>query len=154
VCVIDDAQWLDRASQQALAFAARRLVAESVVMVFAAREPAGNHELAALPELTVPGLDPDDTRALLQWAQPGPRDEQVRERLVAESRGNPLALLERTRGRLVEELAGGFGLSRWRGIPSIEESFRRRVEALPGETRALLLAAAAEPTGDPVLLQR
>lgn len=155
ICVVDDAQWLDRASEQALAFAARRLAAESVVMVFAVREPSDDRELATLPELTLKGLDPDDARALLQWAQPGPMDERVRARLVAETRGNPLALLELPRGLRVEELAGGFGLSRWPGVSaSIEESFRRRVEVLPAETRALLLVAAADPLADPLLLWR
>ena len=110
--------------------------------------------LSALPGLTVGGLDPYDARALLVWTHPGPMDERVRGRLVAESRGNPLALLERARGRVVEEQAGGFWLSRWRGIPSVEEDFRRRVEALPGATRALLLVVAAEPLGDPVPLWR
>ncbi len=155
ICMVDDAQWLDRASEQALAFAARRLVAESVAMVFAVREPSDDQELGTLPELTVRGLDADDARALLQWAQPGPMDERVRDRLVAETRGNPLALLELPRGLRVDELAGGFGLSRWPGVSaSIEESFRRRVEALPDETRALLLVAAAEPLADPLLLWR
>ncbi|MFC7100363.1 hypothetical protein ACFQQB_07735 [Nonomuraea rubra] len=111
VCVIDDAQWLDRASAQTLAFVARRLVAESVAMVFAVREPGDDKTLAALPELTVHGLEPDDARALLEWAQPGPLDEQVRDRLVAETRGNPLALLELPRGLPVEELAGVSGRS-------------------------------------------
>ena len=155
ICVVDDAQWLDRASEQALAFAARRLVAESVAMVFAVREPSDDQELATLPELAVRGLAADDARALLQSAQPGPTGRGVRERLVAETRGYPLALLELPRGLRVEELAGGFGLSRWPGVSaSIEESFRRRVEALPDETRALLLVAAAEPLADPLLLLR
>ncbi|MBB6547697.1 helix-turn-helix transcriptional regulator [Nonomuraea rubra] len=155
VCVIDDAQWLDRASAQTLAFVARRLVAESVAMVFAVREPGDDKTLAALPELTVHGLEPDDARALLEWAQPGPLDEQVRDRLVAETRGNPLALLELPRGLPVEELAGGFGPFRWPEVSAgIEESFRRRVEALPAPAQALLLVAAAEPLGDPLLLWR
>ncbi|MBB5782095.1 ATP-binding protein [Nonomuraea jabiensis] len=159
ICVIDDAQWLDRASAQALAFVARRLVAESVAMVFAVREPADDKILASLPELTVHGLAPDDARALLEQARPGPLDEQVRDRLVAETRGNPLALLEMPRGLPVEELAGGFGPSRWPEVsagisPGIEESFRRRIGALPAQTRALLLVAAAEPLGDPLMLWR
>jgi DNA-binding CsgD family transcriptional regulator len=155
ICVVDDVQWLDRASEQALAFAARRLAAESVAVVFAVREPSDDRELAALPDLTLQGLDPDDARWLLQWAQPGPMDERVRDRLVAETRGNPLALLELPRGLRVDELAGGFGLARWPGVSaSIEKSFRRRVEALPAETRALLLLAAAEPLADPLLLWR
>ena len=153
ICVVDDVQWLDRASEQALAFAARRLAAESVAMVFAVRGPSDDKELASLPELTVRGLGPDDSRALLKWAQPGPIDERVRDRLIAETRGNPLALLELPRGLRVEEFAGGFGLSRWPGVSaSIEQSFCRQLAALPRETRVVLLVAAAEPLGDPLVL--
>ncbi|GAA3128736.1 LuxR family transcriptional regulator [Streptosporangium carneum] len=155
ICVVDDTQWLDRASEQVLAFVARRLAAESVAMVFAVREPGDDKNLAALPELTVRGLGPDDSRALLEWAQPGPLDERVRDRLVAETRGNPLALLELPRGLPVEELAGGFGPARWPEVSAgIEESFRRRIEAFPDQTQALLLVAAADPLGDPLLLWR
>jgi DNA-binding CsgD family transcriptional regulator len=152
VCLVDDAQWLDRASAQALAFVARRLGAESVALIFAAREFGG--ELAGLPELVVEGLDEGDSRALLGAALPGPLDERVRDRIVGETRGNPLALLELPRGFTAAELAGGFGL--WLGgVPlssRIEESFRRRLAGLPEVAGLLLLVAAAEPTGDPVLV--
>ena len=153
VCRIDDAQWLDRESAQALAFVARRLVAESVVMVFAAREPAS--ELAGLPELVVEGLPGADARALLGTAIRGPLDARVRDRIVAETRGNPLALLELPRGASAAELAGGFGLPSALPLSSrIEESFRRRLEALPADSQQLLLLAAADPIGDPVLVWR
>ena len=148
VCLVDDEQWLDRASAQALAFVARRLAAESVGLVFAAREPGA--ELAGLPELAVEGLREDDARALLDSVLTGPLDARVRDRIVAETRGNPLALLELPRGLTPAELAGGFGLPG--AVPlsgRIEESFRRRLDALPAETRRLLLLAAADPVGDP-----
>jgi DNA-binding CsgD family transcriptional regulator len=153
VCLVEDQQWLDRASAQVLAFVARRLVAESVGLVFAARVPGD--ELAGLPELVVAGLQQGDARELLDAAVPGPLDAQVRDRIVAETGGNPLALLELPRGLPPAELAGGFALPS--AIPlsvSIEESFRRRLDALPAETRSLLLVAAAEPVGDPVLVWR
>jgi DNA-binding CsgD family transcriptional regulator len=153
VCLIDDAQWLDRASAKAFAFVARRLLAESVAIVFAAREPID--ELRGLRELVVGGLRDSDARELLAFAVRGPLDEQVRERVVAETRGNPLALLELPRGLEAAELAGGFGLPGARPLPHrIEESFMRRLEALPDEARLLLLVAAAEPVGDPALLWR
>src|SRR3954468_7963715 len=110
LCVVDDAQWLDRASAQALGFVARRLVVESVALVFAVRRGAEEEELAGLPELTVHGLGVADARALLASAVTGPLDEGVRDRIVAETRGNPLALLELPLGLTPEELAGGFGL--------------------------------------------
>ena len=153
VCLVDDAQWLDRASAQALAFVARRLLAESAALVFAVREPGG--ELAGLPELVVEGLGDADARALLASVIPGPLDERVRDRIVAETRGNPLALLELPRGVTPAELAGGFGLPDALPLSGrIEESFRRRLEALPADTRRLLLVAAAEPVGEPVLVWR
>jgi DNA-binding CsgD family transcriptional regulator len=153
VCLVDDAQWLDGASAQVLAFVARRLGAESVALVFAARVPAG--DLAGLPELVVGGLHEQDARALLDSVLTGPLDARVRDQLVAETRGNPLALLELPRGLAVAELAGGFGLPGALPLPErIEESFRRRVDALPDQARRLLLLAAAEPTGDPALLWR
>jgi DNA-binding CsgD family transcriptional regulator len=153
VCLVEDAQWLDRASAQVLAFVARRLVAESVDLVFAARVPSG--ELAGLPELVVEGLPEAEARTLLDAALPGPLDAQVRDRIVAETGGNPLALLELPRGLTPAELAGGFALPS--AVPlsaSIQESFRRRLDALPADTRELLLVAAAEPVGDPVLVWR
>src|SRR3984885_11630221 len=153
VCVVDDAQWLDRASAQALVFVARRLLAESVALVLVTRE-AGD-ELEGLPKLAVEGLRDGDARALLGSAVRVPLDERVRERLVAETRGNPLALLELPRGLTPAELAGGFGLPD--ALPlsgQIEDSFRRRFAALLADTRRLLLVAAAEPVGDPVLVWR
>jgi DNA-binding CsgD family transcriptional regulator len=153
VCLIDDEQWLDHASAQVLAFVARRLGAESVGLVFAARVPSS--ELAGLPELVVRGLPEADARALLDSALTGPIDGRVRDQIVAETGGNPLALQELPRGFTLAELAGGFGLPG--AVPlagSIEESFRRRVSALPHQTRRLLLLAAADPTGDPALVWR
>jgi DNA-binding CsgD family transcriptional regulator len=153
LCVVDNAQALDQASAQALAFAARRLFAESVGMLFATSE--ANGELAGLPELEVEGLRDRDACALLASAIAGPLDTHVRDRIVAETRGNPLALLELPRGLTPAELAGGFGLP---GAPSlsrrIEQSFSRRFAALPPDTRELALVAAAESTGDPVLVWR
>jgi DNA-binding CsgD family transcriptional regulator len=151
VCLADDQQWLDQASAQVLAFVARRLAAESVGLVFAARVPGD--ELARLPELVVEGLREGDARALLDSALTGPLDEQVRDRIIAETRGNPLALLELVRGRTPAELAGGFGLASATPIPGrIEEAFRRRVDALPAGTRHLLQVAAADPVGEPGLV--
>ena len=157
LCVVDDAQWLDRASAQVLAFVARRLVAESVGLVFGTRVAGG--ELGGLPELAVGGLPEADARALLEAVLPGPVDARVRDEIVAETRGNPLALLELPRGLSVAELAGGFGLPG--ALPGalplagrIEDSFRRQIEALPEQARRLLLVAAADPTGDPALMWR
>ena len=153
LCVIDDAQWLDGASAQALAFVARRLLAESVVMLFCVREPI--RELAALPELVVEGLRDSDARQLLTSVVPGRLDPRVADQLVVEADGNPLALLELPRGLTPAELAGGFGLPE--ALPPegrIEDRFLRRLEALPADTRRLLLVAAADPTGDPALVWR
>ena len=153
VCVVDDAQWLDRASAQALVFVARRLLAESVALMFVARDPSD--ELQGFQELVVEGLRDGDARALLSSAVRVPLDERVRERLVAETRGNPLALLELPRGLTPAELAGGFGLLDTPGLSGrIEDSFRRRLAGLPADTQRLLLVAAAEPVGDPVLVWR
>jgi DNA-binding CsgD family transcriptional regulator len=155
VCLVDDAQWLDKASAQTLAFVARRLLAESVAVVFALREPVGEPELAGLPELVVQGLGDEDARALLDFAIPGRMDEPVRDRILAETRGNPLALLELPRGLGPAELAGGFRLLDAPPLASrIEDSFDRRLHSLPAETQRLLLIAAAEPTGDGSLLWR
>jgi len=153
VCLVDDQQWLDRASAQVLGFVARRLVAESVGLVFAARVPSD--DVASLPELRVEGLLEPDARALLDSALTGPLDVQVRDRIVAETRGNPLALLELPRDLTPAELAGGFALPST--VPtsgSIEGSFRRRARALSAESRSLLLVAAADPVGDPMLVWR
>jgi DNA-binding NarL/FixJ family response regulator len=151
LCVVDDAQWLDRASALTLAFVARRLLAERVGVVFAARVPGP--ELAHLPELEVRGLPRDDARALLganAWLR---LDDRVRDRIVDETHGNPLALLELPRGLTARQLAGGFGLIEAQGLAGrIEESFVRRVETLSDDARRLLLVAAAEPVGDPLLL--
>ena len=153
LCVVDDEQWLDRASAQVLAFVARRLGEESVGLVFGTRVPSG--ELAGLPELAIVGLPDDDARELLGSALTGPVDTRVRDRIVAEARGNPLALLELPRGLTAAELAGGFGLPGAAALPdSIEESFRRRADGLRREARRLVLLAAAEPLGDPVLVWR
>ncbi len=145
LCVVDDAQWLDRASAQVLAFAARRLLAEPVGLVFAAREPG--QELRGLAEVEVRGLPDQDARTLLGSAVRFPLDEQVRDRIVAETAGNPLALLELPRGLGPAQLAGGFGLPG--AVPArIEQGFLRRIEVLPAQTRLLMLVAAAEPAGD------
>jgi DNA-binding CsgD family transcriptional regulator len=153
LCVVDDAQWLDLASAQALVFVARRLLAESVALVLVTRD--ASEELTGFPELVVEGLRDGDARALLGSVVRVPLDERVRERLVAETRGNPLALLELPRGLTPAELAGGFGLLDAPGLSGrIEDSFRRRLAGLPGETQRLLLVAAAEPVGDPVLVWR
>ena len=151
VCLVDDEQWLDRASAQVLAFVARRLEAESVGLVFATR--GTSDELAALPQLVVEGLHEDDARALLDSALTGPLDARVRDQIVTETRGNPLALLELPQGVTPAELAGGFALPGALPLSGrIEESFRRRLGALPVETRRLLQLAAADPVGEPSLL--
>src|SRR6266849_527242 len=148
ICLVDDQQWLDHASAQALGFAARRLEAESVGLVFAARQPSDH--VAGLPELVIEGLRDDDARALLDSVLTGPLDARVRDRIVAETRGNPLALLELPRGLTQAELAGGFGYAGAAPISGrVEDSFRRRVQALPAQSRRLLMIAAADPTADP-----
>jgi DNA-binding CsgD family transcriptional regulator len=153
VCVVDDVQWLDRASVQVLAFAARRLLAEAVLVIFAAREPGP--DLRGLPELMVEGLSHADARELLGSVVRWPLDEQVADRIVAETRGNPLALLELPRGRSPAELAGGFGAPEVPPVPGrIQENFLRRLENLPEQTRLLLALAAADPTGDPALVRK
>src|SRR5579862_5559144 len=152
-CVVDDAQWLDRASAEVLAFVARRLDRESVGLVFAAR--AATDELAGLPELVVRGLSEADAYALLDSILPAPLDPRVREQIVSETGGIPLAMLEALRELTPAELAGGFGLAG--GVPrsaSIEETFRRRIDALPSDSRRLLQLAAADPSGDPLLVWR
>jgi DNA-binding CsgD family transcriptional regulator/tetratricopeptide (TPR) repeat protein len=151
MCVVDDAQWLDQASARTLAFVARRLLAEPVGLVFAAR--SARDELRGLPELEVRGLRDEDARGLLSSVDRFLLDDQVRERIVTETRGNPLALLELPRGLTATELAGGLGLLGVRELSGrIEESFRRRLEALPTDSRLLLLVAAADPVGDPLLV--
>ena len=153
--LVDDAQWLDQASAQVLAFVARRLDAESVALLFGTREGSGEGPLAGLPELVLDGLSDADARALLASALPGRLDERVRDRITAESGGNPLALLELPHAVTAAELAGGFGLAGSMPVASrIGQSFARRIAALPEVTRRLLLLAAAEPTGDTALLWR
>jgi len=157
VCLVDDAQWLDLMSRVILAFVGRRLDAEAVALIFAERVVDGEADrLSGLPELLLAGLTDADARALLQEALPGPVDARVRDRIVAETGGNPLALLELPRSRTSAELAFGFGGQHGgAGVVSrIEDGFGRRVEALPAQTRTLLLVAALEPVGDAPLLWR
>ncbi|WP_349290893.1 helix-turn-helix transcriptional regulator [Actinoplanes solisilvae] len=154
--MVDDLQWLDEASATVLAFVARRLVAEPVACVFAVRdtEPVFADD-ANLPRLPVGRLSDDDARALLATAVLGPLDERVRDRIIAEADGNPLALLELPRGLTNAELAGGYGFPAGQGlVQRIETSFRRRLDRMPPDTRRLLLVAAAEPYGDPVVVWR
>ena len=153
LCVIDDAQWLDRASAQVLGFVGRRLLAEPVAMLFATREPG--EDWRGLTELPVGGLGDGDARELLGSVVGGPLDERVRERIIAEAHGNPLALLELPQGVTPAELAGGFALPSVSGVTGrIEDSFRRRLEVLPADAQRLMLVAAAEPGGDPALVWR
>jgi DNA-binding CsgD family transcriptional regulator len=155
LCLVDDAQWLDEASCQVLGVVARRLLAESVMLVLAVRETGERHLFPGVPELTLEGLAEEDARQLLAAATPGHLDDRVRERLVSETRGNPLALLELVRSMSEAELSGGFA------VPSItmstgllEEHYLKKVHALPEPTRLLLLIAAADPTGDATMLWR
>jgi DNA-binding CsgD family transcriptional regulator len=153
LCVIDDAQWLDQASLLALAFVARRLLAEPVGMVFAAREPG--EELCRFSHLEVRGLGEGDARTLLSSTVRFILDVRIRDRIIAETHGNPLALLELPRGLTATQLAGVFGLPGAQGVAGrIEESFVRRLSALTDDARQLLVLASAEPVGDPLLLWR
>ena len=153
VCLVDDAQWLDSASARTLAFVARRLLAERIALVFATRELSD--ALAGLPELNVEPLGRRDARALLESVLPARLDERVLERIVAETRGNPLALLELPRGLAPTELAGGFGLPTTVPMSAgIEDRYARRLARLPSDARRLLLVAATDPTGDPALVWR
>jgi DNA-binding CsgD family transcriptional regulator len=153
LCVVDDAQWLDHASALTLAFVARRLAAEPVGVVFAAREPG--EELQHLSKLEVRGVSSADARTLLSSAVRFKLDERVRDRIIAETRGNPLALLELPRRLTATQLAGGFGLVGDQSLSGrIEETFARRLNTLSEDAQRLLLVAAAEPTGDPLLLWR
>src|SRR3954453_12204017 len=145
-CVVDDFQWLDDATAQVVGFVARRLLAESVALVLAVREPSGEHRLGGLPELPLRGLDEAEARALLETVFPGPIDEGVRDRIVAETHGNPLALLELPRGMSAAELAGGFAVPASLGLSAgPEDGFRRRLDALPADTQRLVQLAAADP---------
>jgi DNA-binding CsgD family transcriptional regulator len=155
ICIVDDAQWLDRVSAQTLAFVARRLLAERIGLIFAVREGGHDHQLEGLPELAVAGIGPRDARLLLDATIPGPLDQRVRNRILAEASGNPLALLELPRGLTPSAMAGGFGLPG--SVPLIsrlEQGFVRQLQPLPRKTRQLLLLAAAEPVGDVTLLRR
>jgi DNA-binding CsgD family transcriptional regulator len=157
LCLVDDAQWLDEASAQILAFVARRVAAERMALVFALRDPGESdvRPFAGLPELRLDGLGETDARTLLAAVVPTPLDGEVRNRIVAEARGNPLALLELPRGAQPARLAGGFELPDALGVPRrIEEVYRRRSDRLPAQTQSLLLVAAAEPTGEVPLLWR
>jgi DNA-binding CsgD family transcriptional regulator len=158
LCVIADAQWIDQTSLQALAFAARRLYGESVAMIFATRTGVQVPDLAGLPDLVLAGLPYPDACSVLAAVVPGRLDERVRDRIVAEAAGNPLALLEFSREvTAAGDLAGGFGVSPWMVRPladRVAERFLARVVTLPAATRRLLLLAAAEPLGDPGLLKR
>src|SRR5579862_2463445 len=153
LCVVDDEQWLDRSSADVLAFVARRLDRESVGLIFAAR--AASDQLVGLPELVVGGLSEADAYALLDSILTAPLDARVREQIVSETRGIPLAMLEVLRDLTPAELAGGFGFAGGvQASGSIEETFRRRIEALPSDSRRLLQLAAADPVGDPLLVWR
>src|SRR5437660_1856148 len=153
ICVVDDAQWLDRCSAQVVAVVARRLQAGALVVLFAGRDQDQRTELAGLPALALRRLSDADARELLASSTPGRLDERVRQRIIDEARGNPLALLELPRGVSSASLAGGFAVADSLPLVSrVEASFRRRVDQLPEETQRLLLLGAADPTGDPMLL--
>jgi DNA-binding CsgD family transcriptional regulator len=155
LCIVDDAQWLDRASAQIVGFVARRLLVERIAFVCAARTGIGDDVLVGLPTLAISGLDDSDARSLLLDNMYSPIDAAVCEQIIAESRGNPLALLELPRTWSAAGLAGGFGLPDNRQVAGeIEQSYVRRLRLLPLNTQLLVLAAAAEPLGDPVLLHR
>jgi hypothetical protein len=154
-CLVDDAQWLDQASAQLLGFVARRLLAERIALVGAARTCSGDDVLAGLPELSIHGLGDSDARALLLGNVHGPLDAAVGDQIITESHGNPLALLELPRTWNAAALAGGFALPAGQPVAGkIEQSYARRLRLLPADTRLLVLAAAAEPLGDPVLFHR
>lgn len=153
ICLVDDTQWLDVSSAHALSFVARRLQAESVLLLFAERDDGGESKLAGLPYLRVRGLSEESARAFLAATHPGPLDQAVRDQIIAETHGNPLALMELPAMITAGQLAGGFALpGSLHG--QLEASFRQQVEELPVETQQILLLAAAEPTGDPTLLSR
>ena len=155
ICLVDDAHWLDQGSAQILGFVARRLLAERIAVVCAARTGAGDDVLAGLPELSVRGLGDSDARALLLANVPGPIDAAVCDQIIMESHGNPLALIELPRTWSAADLAGGFGLPSGQPVAGrVEQSYLRRLQLLPPDTRLLVLTAAAEPLGDLVLLHR
>jgi DNA-binding CsgD family transcriptional regulator len=153
LCVVDDAQWLDRASAQVFGLVARRLLAESIALLFATRE--AGPELTGLPEMDVDGLRDRDAHSLLDTVTYAGLDRRISDRIVAETHGNPLALLELPRGLTVTQMAGGLGLLNAETLPGrIEESFLDRVRQLPEPNRLLLLVAAADPLGDPDVVRR
>ncbi|MGI5450695.1 AAA family ATPase [Streptomyces sp. CA-243310] len=153
LCVVDDAHWLDQSSVKALAFLARRVSAESIALVFASREPSRHPELDQLPGHVLRSLGESDARALLAAAVRAPLDERVRDRILGEARGNPLALVELPRTAGLAGMAGGFAQPAT--VPGvIEQSFRARLELLAPAARLLVTLAAAEPIGDPGLLWR
>jgi DNA-binding CsgD family transcriptional regulator len=155
-CIVDDVQWLDEASAQTLEFVARRLATQRVAMVLAVRQSEEEPAFPGLPELLLLGLGARDAATLLESAVHGALDPRVRDRIVAESHGNPLALLELSRGQSTAELAFG-GESGTAGTPRLhhlEQVFARRLLPLPRQSRRLLLTAAAEPVGDVPLLWR
>jgi len=155
LCVVDDAQWLDEPTAQVLGFVARRLLAEPILMLLAVRESGDNHLFSGLPELSLGGLTDEDAHALLEVAVPGHLDERVRDRIVAETGGNPLGLLELPRGMSASELAGGYAIPSSQPLSSLlHDSYVRRVRALPRPAQRLMLVAAADPTGDATLLWR
>src|SRR5690348_11614034 len=155
VCLVDDAQWLDDASSQVLGFVGRRLLAEPVGLLLAVREPAGERLLPGLPALTLEGLTDEDARALLTAAVPGHLDPRVGDRIIAETGGNPLGLLELARELTEAELAGGFAGPRPAARPGqLQDRYLHRVGGLPEPARQLMLLAAADPTGDATLLWR
>ena len=155
ICIVDDAQWLDHASAQIIGFVGRRLFAEQVALVCAARTGIGDNVLAGLPELSIEGLGDADSRTLLLTHVSGPLDAAVRDQIIAECHGNPLALLELPRTWTAADLAGGFGLPGGHPVAGkVEQSYARRLAQLPADTQLLVVAAAAEPLGDPMLLGR
>jgi DNA-binding CsgD family transcriptional regulator len=155
VCIVEDAQWLDQASAQILGFVARRLLAEQIALISTARTGIGDDVLPGLPELSIGGLGDRDARVLLLDNVYGPLDAAVCDQIVAESHGNPLALLELPRTWNTAALAGGFGLPASQPVAGkIEQSYARRLRQLPADTQLLVLAVAAEPLGDPMLLHR
>ena len=154
ICFVEDSQWLDRSSAQVFGFVARRLLAERVAFVCAVRTAPKDDVFEGLHSLSITGLGDDDARALLSSTVHGPLDPVVRDQIVTESHGNPLALVELPRTWIAADLAGGFGLSGNHAVAGkIELSYRRRLLALPSDTRLLVLAAAAEPLGDAALLR-
>lgn len=152
VCLVDDAQWLDEPTAQVLGFVARRLLAESVFLLLAVREAGEERLLPGLPAMTLEGLTDEDARALLNAAVPGHLDERVRDQIVAETRGNPLGLLDLPKGMSQSELAGGFAIPSSASLSGqLHDSYVKRVRALPGPTQQLMLLAAVDPTGDATL---